>query len=119
MVQERERTSNDPLSQAIAEHERGIRTPEMWTAYWRAKFQVDAGKIGLNIEIPDCDWTDEEIRRPMVDIHGKEIDGIMVPVMPDITLSVLGRMYPAMQSRTVREDSPVADTHDITGWIKV
>lgn len=111
--------SQEPLRAAIAEYKKGIRTREMWTAYWRAKFQVEAGRIGLNLEVPDCNWTEEEIRRPMLDIYGKEIEGLMVPVMTGITLPILGQMYPAMKSSTVAEDSPVIDTHDTEGWVKV
>ncbi|MBI4091814.1 MAG: hypothetical protein HY427_01250 [Candidatus Levybacteria bacterium] len=114
-----EQESQEAPRRTIAEYKQGVSTPELWTTYWQDKFQADGRRIGINLEVPDCDWTEEEIKRPMVDIRGERIDGIMVPVVSSITLPVLGRMYPAMQSRTVREDSPVVDTHNTQGWIKV
>ena len=114
-----ETISGNPLLQATAEYKKGVSTPEMWTTYWRDKFQADGRRIGINLEVPDCDWTEEEIKRPMVDMRGVEIEGIMVPVIPNLTLPVLGEMYPEMQSLTVAQDSPVVDTHNTQGWIKV
>lgn len=99
----------------------GVRSPELITAYWQTKLQVDAERAGLNIkiEVPGCDWTEGEIRRPMKDIKGNDVPGLMVPVLPEITLPLLGKMYPIMGSDTLREDTPVKDIHKTQGWIKV
>ncbi len=114
--------SRHSLKQAIAEYRRGGRTPELWTSFWRAEFKIEGSKLaklGFTGEIPDCDWTEEEIRRPMVDIQGNESEGTMIPYTSEIVLPILGLMYPRMQSRTVSQDSPVIDTHNTRGWIKV
>lgn len=79
-----------PLRQAISEYKKGIRIPELFTAYWRAKLP--------DLSIPDCDWTEEAIRRPMVDIKGNQIPGLLVPDFAEITLLVLGRKFPKMGS---------------------
>lgn len=111
----------DSLKQAIAEYQKDVRTPELITDYWRAKLQADAENAGLHlsIEIPPCNWTEEEIRRPMKDINGNDVPGIMVPVIDTITLPVLGRIYPKMEDHTVQKDTFVKDTHDAKGWVKV
>lgn len=109
----------DFLKQAIAEYKRGTRTPELVTAYWQNRFIVDGRRVGLRIEVPPCDWTEDEIKRPMLDISGKEVPGMMVPELDAITLPILGRMYPRLGSRTVQEDSPVTETHTTRGWLKV
>lgn len=101
----------NPLRQTIAEYKKGVRTPELVTAYWRAKLP--------DILVPDCDWTEEAIQRPMVDIRGNQIPGLMVPDFAEITLLILGRKYPNMRSRTVSEAGLVTDTHNTRGWIKV
>lgn len=69
------------LQQAIAEYKKGPLTPELVTNYWRAKLQVDGARVGIVVEVPDCDWTKEEIKRPMADIKGNRVHrvpGMMV-----------------------------------------
>lgn len=107
------------LQQVIKEYEKGALTPELVTAFWRTKLQADTARVGLNIEVPECDWTAEEIRKPMVDIKGKAVPGIMVPSLKEMALPILGKMYPKMDSYSVRDDTTVKDTHDISGWVKV
>lgn len=109
------------LEQAITEYKRDIRTPELITTYWQAKLRIDAERAGLKIriEVPPCNWTEEEIRRPMKEIKGNDVLGIMVPVVDIITLPVLGKMYPKMRSYTVEENTPVKDIHKTKGWVKV
>src|SRR3989344_1718075 len=102
------------LKQLIAEYKRGNCTPELVAAYWQERFNDDGGKVGLHIEVPPCDWTEEEIRRPMVDIWGEKIPGLMLPDLDEITLPLLSRIYPRLglgkmhsvfRDRTVAEDS--------------
>ncbi|MDD5147201.1 MAG: hypothetical protein PHV63_01455 [Candidatus Daviesbacteria bacterium] len=111
------------LRQAIIAYDacRDRLTPQLVTAYWRTKFRVNGAKVGLDIVVPDCDWTEEEIRRPMMSISGEGVLGMMVYRPPEITLPLLNRLYPLMGMATdfVEEDSLVIDTHGTTGWIKV
>lgn len=111
----------DLLKQAVADYvgNKDRITSELVTAFWRTKLQVDGARVGLEIAVPDCNWTEEEIRRPMVDRKGKEVPGMMVYKPGEVTLPILGRMYRAMQNFSVAEDSPVTDTHDTAGWVKV
>lgn len=112
----------DLFTQAITEVKKSP-TPESVTNYWRAKLQVDGARAGLSIEVPDCDWTEEEIKRPMVDIRGNPVSAMMVYIPEQLigkeSLVILGKMYPQMGIYSVREDTPITDTHETTGWIKV
>lgn len=112
----------NPLQQEIAELKKES-TPESVTNYWRAKLQVDGARAGLVVDVPDCDWTEKEIKRPMVDIKGNPVAGMMVYKPEQFKgkegLILLGKMYPQMASYSVREDTPITDMHETTGWVKV
>lgn len=101
-------------------------SPEAVTNFWRTKLQVDGKRIGLGIKVPDCNWTEEEIRKPMVDNKGKEVSSMMVYVPEQLTgekgLKRLGKMYPGMDSWAVKEGTIVQDSSDVnkkSGWVKV
>lgn len=112
-------TPEEHLGIVITELRKGTQTSTIYTKYWQDKFKVDGGRVGLGIEVPFCDWTEEEIERPMMDRWGKPIPGLMLPDLEVITLLILGQMYPQMGSRTVQENNLVRDTHNTRGWIKV
>lgn len=103
------------LEKAIAEYRRGSITPAVVTNYWRAKLP--------GIEVPDCDWTEEAVRRPMKDVRGKDVPGMMVYHPQEFLgkegLVRLSQMYPYLRSYSVGGDTPITDTHTTTGWIKV
>lgn len=111
------------LKQAILEYSDGELTPELVTNYWRAKLKVDGKRARLNLEVPDCNWTEEEIKRPMVDIKGNPIPSMMVYKPEQIKgkegLILLGKMYPKMASHSVRKDARTIDTYEASGWVKV
>lgn len=116
--------SLDLLAQAIAEYRRGPITPELMTKYWREKLKIGGERVGLNILVPDCDWTEEEIRRPMLDIMGNTVQGMMVYNPEELRrgrmgLIRLGEMYPGMASYTVGRNTLITNTHETRGWIKV
>lgn len=103
--------SADALTQAITELKANPFSPEAVTNYWRAKLQADGEKIGLAISVPDCNWTEKGIRKPMKDTQGREISPMMVYVPAELTrqegLRKLGLiMYPA-SCWAVQEDTLV------------
>ena len=96
-------------------------TPQLVTAYWRAKLKVDGARAGIDISVPDCNWTEEEIRRPMVDIRGNKVPGLMVPnqFRGEEGLVALSRIYPGAG---FKESNSMFDVHDIGAfatWVKV
>jgi len=123
-VSQEQRGNQDLLTQTIEEYRKGPLTPELVTNYWRANLQVDGARAGLNIEVPDCDWTEEEIKRPMVDIEGNAVPGMMI-YFPEQLIGKEGKihleeMYPEMANSSMYDRSlSITDTHKTTGWIKV
>lgn len=118
-----EQTQNHLLQQAIEEYKEGPPTPESVTNYWWAKLRADGARAGLNIAVPDCDWTEEEIQKPMVDIKGNPVPGMMVykpeQFRGEEGLILLARLYPKIAVYSTREDTPITNTHETHGWIKV
>lgn len=83
----------DALSQTITnynkEQEKKQLSPETITAFWQAFLD----KKELNVAVPACNWTTEEIRRPMVDISHREINAtMMVPKVLFIEYIDLNRL---------------------------
>ncbi|MDO8620719.1 MAG: hypothetical protein Q7R31_00320 [Candidatus Levybacteria bacterium] len=101
-------------------------SPEAVTNYWRTKLQADGKRIGLSISVPDCSWTEAEIRKPMVDVKGNEVPSMLVYVPQELMgkegLVRLGQMYPKMNNWSVQEDTSVQNSPDANkkgGWVKV
>jgi len=69
---------SDNLTRSIVEYKKNPFSPEANTNYWRTKLQEDGRRIGLEIFVPDCNWTEEEIKKPMLDINEKEISSMLV-----------------------------------------
>lgn len=124
------RTETLPLrgdqSQTIVEHLMNSFSPEILTKFWRAKLQADGKRAGLDISVPDCNWTREEIERPMMGIKGNKVPSMMVYIPQELMgqggLVKLGHMYPRINSMSIRDDTDVQDSHDANkegGWIKV
>lgn len=102
-----------PAPKVTTVEEPVLKTPESVTNFWRLKLQADGKKIGLDIKVPDCDWTTEEIKKPMIDYKGNQIASMMVYVPEELTgtkgLRRLGKMYPEINNVDVSEDT--FDTH--------
>ena len=132
---------SDYLMQSIAELKINLFSPEAITKFWKAKLQADGEKIGLDISVTDCSWTEDEIKEPMTDIKGKEVPSMMVYVPQELTgqegFNKLGQMYPKMKfcdpkacpitqirggiTRRIREETLIQDSPDGSkkgGWIK-
>lgn len=113
----------DRLQTAIVAYREGQFYPKVVTKYWSAKLAVDGARADLNIAVPDCNWTEEEMRRLMKDVSGKDVQGMMVyhpqELLGKAGLVRLRQMYPEMNSYATSEDTPITDTHKTIGWIKV
>ena len=133
---------SDHLIQSIVELKTNFFSPEAITKFWKAKLQADGKRIGLDISVPDCNWTEKEIRKPMTGVKGKKVPSMMVYVPQELTgqegFDKLGQMYPKMKFcdpkagpitqiregiiRRVREETLIQDSPDGSkkgGWIKV
>ncbi|MFH1832931.1 MAG: hypothetical protein ABH816_02055 [Candidatus Levyibacteriota bacterium] len=109
----------EKLAQELKEN---LFSPEAVTNFWQAKLQADGKRIGLNISVPKCDWTEDEIRKPMVDNKGREVPSMMVYLPQELTgqegLKKLGQMYPDTNSWIFQEGVAHGASKKY-GWIKV
>lgn len=111
-------------------------TLETITEFWRTRLEIDGARAGLKIVVPACDWTQEEINKPMLRRGSKEpitTVGRMLYLPKDLTgregLIRLGKMYPQLTGRRAegsytldegsKEGEWVRNFHDTHGWIKV
>lgn len=119
---------SDNLALSIIKLRENPFSPDVNTNFWRAKLQADGKRIGLEIKVIKCDWREDEIREPMIDIKGNKVDSMMVYVPQELMgkegLKRLGQMYPKMNdwSVSVQEEIIIQDSPDANkegGWIKV
>jgi len=117
------------------EFQHELPTPESVTSYWRAKLRAGAERIGITIDVPDCDWTAEEIQAPIVDQEGSSLFSMMAYYPPELVgkqgLFRLGQIFPEILNAPERQDIPswippafregtsISDTHSTVGWTKV
>lgn len=92
--------------------------PRAYTDYWQGEFYSKK----LDVHIPDCDWTENEIAVPTKDIYGKETQGVMI-YLPEELMGNRGfvrliEMYPQVKSSSFDKNTRVRDIHETTGWIK-
>lgn len=99
------------FEKTILDYKRGPLTPDLVTNYWRAKLP--------DLNIPECDWTAKEIRRPMKDITGKNIPGILVPVTDKMTIFGLSRRFPRLKNDEIDISASFTNIHDTTGYVKI
>ncbi|MBI2613871.1 MAG: hypothetical protein HYW62_03785 [Candidatus Levybacteria bacterium] len=119
---------SDVLGEAIAELKANPFSPEALTNYWRVKLQVDGKRVGLEISVPDCNWTEEEIRLPMKDTGGNAVPSMLVYIPGELMgqegLAKLKQMYlsPSIQNSSVQKGANVQDRSDTNTkgvWVKV
>lgn len=95
-------------------------TPKFQTRFWRDMFADNP-----SIVIPECDWTEDLIQIPMLDVKGNDVPPIMVYDPQVFTgnegLIGLGKRYPILTrlNEAMREGTQVMDHYDGSGWIKV
>lgn len=93
-------------------------TPEFQTKFWQDMLADDP-----SIVLSRCDWSEEEIHQPIVDMWGNQIKNVMlVPALPVLLcpgLTQLGERYPYLSSWSVQKGTSVADTHATLGFVKV
>lgn len=95
-------------------------TPKFQTRFWRDMFADDK-----SIVVSECDWREELIQTPMLDMKGNDVSPMMVYNPKALTgkegLVRLGKRYPILThfNEALREGTQVADNHDGSGWVKV
>lgn len=105
--------------------------PELVTAFQQVFWQVPRGERGYTFQVSGCEWTREEMERPMVGVERVEgrlvkkfYQGMMVAVPEEFQgkagLILAGKTWPQLNSRQVREDPQVRYAYGAPlGYLKV
>jgi len=101
-------------------------TPETVTEFWRTRLEIDGARAGLRIKVPDCNWTQEEIGKPMLRRGSKEpiaIAGRMLYLPKELTgregLIRLGKMYPQLTGRRAEGSYTLDEDSKESEWVTI
>lgn len=111
------------LVQQIQEYKVNPHNPEVVTQTWQKIWQVWGERASLTIPVSPCNWTEEEIQKPFIDIEGKPVPTMMIyrpeAIKDKEGFILLGSLFPQMDSFSVKQRTSITDAYDTTGWIKV
>lgn len=99
----------------IFEYKRNPTSPEAVANFWQSFIRVSIENSGAEIdvpEIPPCDRTPEEL-------EALKQEGRMMVYNPGFSYPVHGKVFPKMNSYSVKEDSPIKDKGAKSGWVDV
>lgn len=113
----RAQESKDSLSLAISEYKAGPLTTELVDKTWQAIWKTWGESINHAFDVPSCDRTPEELAK--LQKEGKAV--LLVPdeLYTKEGLVLFGRMFPKMQSWSVREGTTVTNDHNKGGSIDI
>lgn len=104
-----------PLQRAFEAYRENPYNPTRITEAWQA-FLPD-------LNIPECDWTEKEIRESIRGTRDERHIPMMVPLLPQLQekdgLVRLGMRYPLMKSSSVQEGTPIESDPFPQGWVKI
>lgn len=111
------------LIRHIQEYRTNPHSPEVVTQAWQKIWQVWGERAGLTIPVSPCNWTEEEIQKPFIDIEGKPVS-TMVIYRPEAIkdkegLILLDKIFPQMDCHNAKDEIIFTDVYDADGWIKV
>lgn len=102
----------------LGQFRKALDDPAFLTSAWRDLILTLERSLGPLGEVRECDWSAEEISRPMIDISGKSVPGMMLYLPPDLVLphqrqkDFLGKFLEVKASSET-------ETHNTSGWLKV
>ena len=104
------------LQYALEAYRENPYDPERVTEAWQA-FLPD-------VEVPECDWTGDRIRKPLTGFRGELYTPLMVPSVASLQgrngLVHLGQRFPGMENYAVQEGTPIeSDILPDGAWVKV
>lgn len=120
----------DHLAKVVAEYRNDTHNPELVTAFQQAFWQVPRGERKYTFKVGECDWTRDDMACPLMGIKraGKEFyevrnNGVMVALPDDFKgkqgLILAGKVWPELSHWSVKESTPITDSYDATGYLKV
>ena len=111
-----DRVSEGLFQDSVREYKENPQDPEKVTNFWRnfVAFSVQSAEGG-NIRIPEVPAVD----RSREELEALRQEGRMMVYNPGLSYAELGKVFPKMNSYSVREDSPIKDKASKPGWIDV
>ena len=105
----------DPLASVVAEFRAGrLNTPEAVASNWQLRWRVWGEQVGLNIAVPDFGGSQEGLNEHL--LKGDKPFYVPSELSTQATRHLLGKIWPAMQSHAVAENTPVTNEVDHSGW---
>lgn len=112
-----EKPSLGRLEQAVKQFKEKPHTPEAITSYWETLWQVWGEKAGLGFFIPSCDRTAQEITQ--LEKEGRKLVYVPNELASQESRHLLGQIFPAMQSHSVKKDNSVTNESSQGGWFDI
>lgn len=114
----------DILSLAVQEYKTKPHSAEALTALNRAFYESYGRSVGLEISVPDCDWTEREIKKQMPTVEGKKVKSSVLYYPEELKgsegLVRIGKMF-GLTSWSVQENTPIVSDEKIPArqWIRI
>jgi len=102
------------LQQAIEEFKVGPPNPELATKTFQTIWQVRGKAAGVEVAIPSCDRSAEELAELVK--TGRRIGYLPEQVMTQKDRPLFAKMFPGLESHSVQEENPVTNEVDRFGW---
>lgn len=100
------------LAQVAESYRFNSTSPDVLSRTWRTLWQTWTSS---RVPVTQCDWPEEEIKKPWFDIYGKKVNTMMVYVPPMVDLIDLGRIF-RLSNFAFREGTPIIDVDPASGW---
>ncbi len=105
----------DPLASVVAEFRAGrLNTPEAVTSSWQLKWGVWGERVGLNVTVPDFEGSQQDLNEHL--LRGDRPVFVPAEISTQGTRHLLGKIWPAMQSHCVAENTRVTNEKEHSGW---
>ncbi|OGE30729.1 hypothetical protein A3C59_03370 [Candidatus Daviesbacteria bacterium RIFCSPHIGHO2_02_FULL_36_13] len=105
----------DPLASVVAEFRAGrLNTPEAVTSSWQLEWRVRGEQVGLNIAVPAFEGSQADLNEHI--LRGDRPIFVPTELSTQATRHLLGKIWPAMQSHSVAENTSVTNEVDHSGW---
>lgn len=108
------KTGANLLEVATKEYKESPTSPEKVTAFWQAFWMENGKKVDILVSVPECPCTQEQLE----DMRRKDKTPIYIPeeLSTQKTRHLLGKMFPEMQSHSVKEGNGVTNEVQNFGW---
>lgn len=110
------------LGGLVPEYRKHKHSPEVLTCFNRSFYEVYAKAIGLEINVPDLQAPEKEIKKPMPTVKGKRVKSLALYYPPELQgkegLVRLGRMF-NLGSWSVQENTSIVSTKIPAIWLGI